>query len=120
MSTAEIANDLIALWKDGKFTDGLTATLLERANPGAIAARREDAGKLYNVAEFAAEVARAGSPQLPNGPRTHEAAPGVKAHGEAPAAEAKAEPAEEAPVAAQAVAVVAAPVEPSPDAAASA
>lgn len=37
----------------------ITATLLERANPGAIAARREDAGKLYNVAEFAAEVAAA-------------------------------------------------------------
>ena len=37
----------------------ITATLLERANPGAIAQRRESAGKLYNVAEFAAEVARA-------------------------------------------------------------
>ncbi|GGH36041.1 SDR family oxidoreductase [Microbacterium album] len=37
----------------------ITATLLERANPGAIAHRRESAGKLYNVAEFAAEVARA-------------------------------------------------------------
>ncbi|MEU1970305.1 SDR family oxidoreductase [Microbacterium sp. NPDC019599] len=37
----------------------ITATLLERANPGAIAARREDAGKLYNVSEFAAEVALA-------------------------------------------------------------
>jgi hypothetical protein len=37
----------------------ITATLLERANPGAIAERRESAGKLYNVAEFAAEVALA-------------------------------------------------------------
>jgi len=37
----------------------ITATLLERASPGAIAARRSDAGKLYNVSEFAAEVARA-------------------------------------------------------------
>ncbi|HWS52442.1 MAG TPA: SDR family oxidoreductase [Microbacterium sp.] len=37
----------------------ITATLLERANPGAIAQRRESAGKLYNVSEFAAEVARA-------------------------------------------------------------
>lgn len=37
----------------------ITATLLERANPGAIAARRESAGKLYNVSEFATEVARA-------------------------------------------------------------
>ncbi|MCT9820185.1 SDR family oxidoreductase [Microbacterium sp. W1N] len=37
----------------------ITATLLERANPGAIASRRESAGKLYNVSEFAAEVALA-------------------------------------------------------------
>ena len=37
----------------------ITATLLERANPGAIAERRESAGKLYNVSEFAAEVALA-------------------------------------------------------------
>ncbi|MBA8816183.1 NAD(P)-dependent dehydrogenase (short-subunit alcohol dehydrogenase family) [Microbacterium halimionae] len=37
----------------------ITATLLERANPGAIASRRDSAGKLYNVAEFAAEVALA-------------------------------------------------------------
>lgn len=37
----------------------VTATLLERANPGAIESRREDAGRLYNVEEFAAEVADA-------------------------------------------------------------
>jgi len=37
----------------------ITATLLERANPGAIASRRDEAGKLYNVSEFAAEVALA-------------------------------------------------------------
>lgn len=37
----------------------ITATLLERANPGAIDARKEAAGKLYNVGEFAAEVAAA-------------------------------------------------------------
>ncbi len=37
----------------------ITATLLERANPGAIAERRDSSGKLYNVAEFAAEVAQA-------------------------------------------------------------
>lgn len=37
----------------------ITATLLERANPGAIGARKEAAGKLYNVGEFAAEVSRA-------------------------------------------------------------
>ena len=43
----------------------ITATLLERANPGAIAARREDAGKLYNVSEFAAEVATAAIEPVP-------------------------------------------------------
>ncbi|WP_307793612.1 SDR family oxidoreductase [Microbacterium stercoris] len=43
----------------------ITATLLERANPGAIEARRESAGKLYNVAEFAAEVAQAAVDPVP-------------------------------------------------------
>ncbi|WP_298044907.1 SDR family oxidoreductase [uncultured Microbacterium sp.] len=44
----------------------ITATLLERANPGAIAQRRESAGKLYNVAEFAAEVALAAVEPVPS------------------------------------------------------
>ncbi|CAN5132009.1 SDR family oxidoreductase [soil metagenome] len=43
----------------------ITATLLERANPGAISARKESAGKLYNVAEFAAEVAAAAVEPIP-------------------------------------------------------
>jgi len=43
----------------------ITATLLERANPGAIAQRRESAGKLYNVGEFAAEVAQAAVDPIP-------------------------------------------------------
>lgn len=43
----------------------ITATLLERANPGAIANRRESAGKLYNVGEFAAEIARAAVDPIP-------------------------------------------------------
>lgn len=43
----------------------ITATLLERANPGAIASRRESAGRLYNVSEFAAEVARAAVDEVP-------------------------------------------------------
>jgi hypothetical protein len=43
----------------------ITATLLERANPGAISARREGAGRLYNVSEFAAEVARAAVDPIP-------------------------------------------------------
>lgn len=44
----------------------VTATLLERAAPGAIAARRESAGRLYNVEEFAAEVARAAVETVPD------------------------------------------------------
>lgn len=45
----------------------ITATLLDRARPGAIAARRQDAGRLYTVSEFAAEVARAVVDPLPEG-----------------------------------------------------
>jgi 3-oxoacyl-[acyl-carrier protein] reductase len=36
----------------------ITATLLDRVEPGAIEARREAAGKLYSVEEFGAEVAK--------------------------------------------------------------
>ncbi|MFT4051793.1 MAG: SDR family oxidoreductase [Microbacterium sp.] len=43
----------------------ITATLLERANPGAIAGRRAEAGKLYNVSEFAAEIALAAVEPIP-------------------------------------------------------
>ncbi|GAA1509075.1 NAD(P)-dependent dehydrogenase (short-subunit alcohol dehydrogenase family) [Agromyces terreus] len=43
----------------------ITATLLERANPGAIEARKVDAGRLYNVSEFAAEVAAAAVDPIP-------------------------------------------------------
>jgi NAD(P)-dependent dehydrogenase (short-subunit alcohol dehydrogenase family) len=43
----------------------ITATLLERANPGAITARKESAGKLYNVSEFAAEIALAAVEPVP-------------------------------------------------------
>lgn len=43
----------------------ITATLLERSNPGAISARKDSAGKLYNVGEFAAEVALAAVEPVP-------------------------------------------------------
>jgi NAD(P)-dependent dehydrogenase (short-subunit alcohol dehydrogenase family) len=43
----------------------ITATLLERAQPGAIDARREEAGRLYSVSEFAAEVAQAAVDPIP-------------------------------------------------------
>ncbi|MDO4241773.1 MAG: SDR family oxidoreductase [Microbacteriaceae bacterium] len=56
--------DLVVV--SGDMIEGtITATLLERANPGAIEARREGAGKLYNVAEFAAEVALAAVEPVP-------------------------------------------------------
>jgi NAD(P)-dependent dehydrogenase (short-subunit alcohol dehydrogenase family) len=45
----------------------ITATLLERAAPGAIASRREAAGKLYSVDEFAAEVAKMVTADVPTG-----------------------------------------------------
>lgn len=43
----------------------ITATLLERARPGAIDARRDEAGRLYTVSEFAAEVAQAAVDPIP-------------------------------------------------------
>lgn len=43
----------------------ITATLLDRARPGAIEARREEAGRLFSVEEFAAEVARAAVDPIP-------------------------------------------------------
>lgn len=43
----------------------VTATLLNRMNPGAIEERRSQAGRLYNVSEFAAEVARAAVDPVP-------------------------------------------------------
>jgi NAD(P)-dependent dehydrogenase (short-subunit alcohol dehydrogenase family) len=45
----------------------VTATLLNRAQPGALEARREAAGKLYSVAEFAGEVAKAAAADVPTG-----------------------------------------------------
>lgn len=45
----------------------VTATLLNRAQPGALEARREAAGRLYSVAEFAAEVARMATADVETG-----------------------------------------------------
>jgi len=44
----------------------VTATLLNRANPGVIDQRKEQVGKLYNVGEFAAEVALAAVEDIPD------------------------------------------------------
>ena len=63
-SLAEAGVEFVVV--SGDMIEGtITATLLERANPGAIASRREDAGKLYNVQEFAAEVALAAIEPVP-------------------------------------------------------
>lgn len=43
----------------------ITATLLERANPGALSSRKDSAGRLYNVSEFAAEIAAAAVEPIP-------------------------------------------------------
>lgn len=43
----------------------VTATLLNRLSPGALEERREQAGRLYNVSEFAAEVAAAAVDPVP-------------------------------------------------------
>jgi hypothetical protein len=43
----------------------VTATLLNRANPGVLEQRKEQVGKLYNVDEFAAEVALACVDDIP-------------------------------------------------------
>jgi len=43
----------------------VTATLLDRANPGAIDSRKEAVGKLYNVEEFAAEIVAAAVDPVP-------------------------------------------------------
>lgn len=45
----------------------VTATLLNRAQPGALEARREAAGKLYTVAEFAEEIAKMALADVPTG-----------------------------------------------------
>lgn len=45
----------------------ITSTLLERATPGAIEARRVEVGRLYSVEEFAAEVARMVTADVPSG-----------------------------------------------------
>jgi NAD(P)-dependent dehydrogenase (short-subunit alcohol dehydrogenase family) len=56
--------DFVAV--SGDMIEGtITATLLERANPGAISSRKESAGRLYNVGEFAAEVAAAAVEPIP-------------------------------------------------------
>lgn len=63
-SLAERGVELVVV--SGDMIEGtITATLLERANPGAIASRREEAGRLYDVDEFAREVALAAVEPVP-------------------------------------------------------
>ena len=44
----------------------VTATLLNRMHPGALEERKEVAGKIYNVEEFAAEVTKAIVDDIPD------------------------------------------------------
>ncbi|WP_300343161.1 SDR family oxidoreductase [Nesterenkonia sp.] len=49
--------DILLTVVSGDMIEGtITATLLDRAEPGAIEARRQAAGRLYSVEEFAAEI----------------------------------------------------------------
>lgn len=62
MATAGIGFVVVS----GDMIEGtVTATLLDRANPGVIESRKEQVGKLYNVEEFAAEVAHAVVDDIP-------------------------------------------------------
>lgn len=63
---AEAGVDLVVV--SGDMIEGtITATLLDRARPGAIEARREAAGTLLTVEEFAAEVAAAVTAEAESG-----------------------------------------------------
>lgn len=63
-SLAEEGIDFVVV--SGDMIEGtVTATLLDRANPGAIDARKEAVGKLYNVSEFAAEIVSAAVDPIP-------------------------------------------------------
>ncbi len=60
------ANNIEFVVVSGDMIEGtITATLLNRVNPGAIEARKQAAGRLYNVAEFAAEIALAAVEPIP-------------------------------------------------------
>lgn len=60
----ELGVDFVVV--SGDMIEGtVTATLLNRANPGVIDQRKEQVGKLYNVEEFAAEVALATVDDIP-------------------------------------------------------
>ena len=61
----ELGIDFVVV--SGDMIEGtVTATLLNRANPGVIDQRKEQVGKLYNVEEFAAEVALAAVEDIPD------------------------------------------------------
>ncbi len=60
--------DISLVVVSGDMIEGtVTATLLDRANPGAIEARRAETGKLYSVQEFAAEIAAMVTADVPSG-----------------------------------------------------
>jgi NAD(P)-dependent dehydrogenase (short-subunit alcohol dehydrogenase family) len=60
------AKDIGFVVVSGDMIEGtVTATILNRVSPGTLDARREAAGKLYNVQEFAAEIAAAALEPIP-------------------------------------------------------
>ncbi|MCK2244744.1 MULTISPECIES: SDR family oxidoreductase [unclassified Crossiella] len=62
------AREISLVVVSGDMIEGtITPTLLERANPGAIEARRAEAGALPTIAEFAGEVVAAASAAVPSG-----------------------------------------------------
>ncbi len=64
VETAETSIEFVVV--SGDMIEGtITATLLNRLNPGAIEGRRQEVGKLYSVSEFAAEIALAAVEPIP-------------------------------------------------------
>ena len=63
---AEKGVDLVVVSAD-MIEGTVTATLLNRARPGALDERREAAGKLYTVNEFAQEIAKMVTADVENG-----------------------------------------------------
>lgn len=62
------AKDIKLVVVSGDMIEGtVTATLLNRASPGAIEARRAEAGRLYSVQEFATEIAGMVTADVPTG-----------------------------------------------------
>jgi NAD(P)-dependent dehydrogenase (short-subunit alcohol dehydrogenase family) len=65
LPTLEVAGIELVVVSGDMIKGTITATLLERASPGALASREESAGRLYSVSEFAEEVVSAAIEPVP-------------------------------------------------------